>query len=89
MDRLRMGLVGGGPWARAVHGPALAAHAGVELAGVWTRRLDVGRELAGVLGRGAYDGFDEILADVDAVAFAVRPRCRASWRCAPRPRAGT
>jgi predicted dehydrogenase len=72
--RLRVGLVGGGPWARRVHGPALVAHPGTELAGVWTRRPEVAAELAGPLGTRAVGSFDELLDGVDAVAFAVPPR---------------
>jgi predicted dehydrogenase len=69
-----VGLVGGGPWARRVHGPALVAHPGTELAGVWTRRPEVAAELAGELGGRAAASFDELLDGVDAVAFAVPPR---------------
>lgn len=68
-----MGLVGGGPWARRVHGPALVAHPGTELAAIWTRRPEVATELAGELGGRAVAGFDELLDTVDAVAFAVPP----------------
>ncbi|MDN5934528.1 MAG: Gfo/Idh/MocA family oxidoreductase, partial [Pseudonocardia sp.] len=71
---MRVGLVGGGPWARRVHGPALVAHPGTELTGVWTRRPDVAAELAGALGGHAAGSFDELLDGVDAVAFAVPPR---------------
>lgn len=66
-----MGLVGGGPWARRVHGPALVAHPGTELVGVWTRR-PVG--LDAELGTRAVGSFDELLDAVDAVAFAVPPQ---------------
>lgn len=74
MRTLRVGLVGGGPWARRVHGPALAAHPGTELTSVWTRRPEVAAELAGALGGHAAGSFDELLDGVDAVAFAVPPQ---------------
>ncbi|MFR9803881.1 Gfo/Idh/MocA family protein [Pseudonocardia sp. RS010] len=73
MDQLRVGLVGGGPWARSVHAPALAAHPGVELAGVWTRRAEPAREISALHGGRPYPKFDELLEAVDAVAFAVPP----------------
>jgi predicted dehydrogenase len=74
VDQLRVGLVGGGPWARRVHGPALVAHPGTALAGVWTRRPEAAHALATEFGARAYDGFDDLLDDVDAVAFAVPPQ---------------
>lgn len=69
-----MGLVGGGPWARRVHGPALVAHPGTELTALWTRRPEVAAELAGELGGRAVGSFEELLDAVDAVAFAVPPQ---------------
>jgi predicted dehydrogenase len=73
VDRMRVGLVGGGPWARTVHGPGLAAHPGTEVAGVWTRRPEVAEELAAEFGTRAFPDLDALFADVDAVAFAVPP----------------
>jgi predicted dehydrogenase len=73
VDQLRVGLVGGGPWARAVHAPALAAHPGVELAGVWTRRPEPAREITALHGGTPFASFSDLLAAVDAVAFAVPP----------------
>jgi predicted dehydrogenase len=74
VDVLRVGLVGAGPWARRVHGPVLAAHPAVTVAGVWTRRREPGERLAAEVGGRAHDRFDDLLADVDAVAFAVPPQ---------------
>jgi len=74
VERLRIGLVGAGPWARGVHARGLAAHPGVEFAGVWTRRPEPGRALAAEHGTRAYETFDALLAEVDAVAFAVPPQ---------------
>jgi predicted dehydrogenase len=73
MDRLRVGLVGGGPWARTVHGPGLAAHPGTEVAAVWTRRPEAAAELAAQYGGRAYPDLEVLLDAVDAVAFAVPP----------------
>ena len=74
VDQLRVGLVGGGPWARTVHGPALSAHPGTELTAVWTRRPEAAQEIGAELGAPAHATFDDLLDDVDAVAFAVPPQ---------------
>ncbi|WP_072802914.1 Gfo/Idh/MocA family protein [Rhodococcoides yunnanense] len=66
---MRIGLVGAGPWARSTHAPALAAHPGVEFVGVWARRPEAAAEM----GAPVYDSYDHLVADVDAVAFAVPP----------------
>ncbi|NEC18781.1 gfo/Idh/MocA family oxidoreductase, partial [Streptomyces parvus] len=42
---LRIGLLGTGPWARNTQAPALAAHPGVELSGVWGRRAEAAEPL--------------------------------------------
>ena len=76
MDRLRVGLVGGGPWARTVHAPGIAAHPGTELAAVWTRRPEAADELAAEFGGRAFADLDVLLDSVDAVAFAVPPRAQ-------------
>lgn len=70
---MRFGLVGTGPWAGMAHGPGLLAAEGVELVGVWGRSPERARILAKGLGVCAYDDFEALLADVDAVAFAVPP----------------
>jgi predicted dehydrogenase len=77
-DTMRFGLVGTGPWAKATHGPGLRAADGVELVGVWGR--DAGRTtaLATELGVTGYSDYAELLADVDAVAFAVPPKVQAA-----------
>ena len=76
-QRLRVGLVGAGPWARTVHAPGLADHPGAELTTVWARRADAARELADVHGTAVSETFDELLAQVDAVSFAVPPPTQA------------
>ena len=72
-ERLRVGLVGGGPWARRVHAPVLASHPEFELTGVWTRRPAVAAELAAANGTIAFDDFDALVDAVDVVAFSVPP----------------
>lgn len=76
MDLLRVGLVGGGPWARAVHAPGIVAHPGAVLTGAWTRRPEVAAELASEFGTVAHADLDELLEAVDAVAFAVPPQAQ-------------
>lgn len=66
---MRIGLVGAGPWAATTHAPALLAHPGVELAGVWARRP----EAAQSLGAPVFADYPALLEAVDAVAFAVPP----------------
>ncbi|TQJ03539.1 Gfo/Idh/MocA family protein [Amycolatopsis cihanbeyliensis] len=77
MQQLRVGLVGGGPWAGSVHAPGLAEHPGTELTAVWTRRPEAARELAAAHGALPCTGFEELLDQVDAVAFAVPPAAQA------------
>jgi predicted dehydrogenase len=59
------------------HGPGLLAAEGVELIGVWGRSQERARVLAMRLGVSAYDDIAALLADVDAVAFAVPPEVQA------------
>ncbi|MER7699572.1 MULTISPECIES: Gfo/Idh/MocA family oxidoreductase [unclassified Streptomyces] len=77
---LRIGLLGTGPWARNTHAPALAAHPGVELSGVWGRRAEAADALAAVHGAPAHtgeEGVDALLEASDAVAFALPPDVQA------------
>jgi len=74
---MRFGLVGTGPWAELAHGPGLVAAEGVELVGVWGRSLSRADPLAQTLGVTAYDDYAALLADVEAVAFAVPPDVQA------------
>lgn len=80
VNPLRIGLVGTGPWARTTHAPALAAHPGAVLSGVWGRRAEAARALAGEYGVEAFSGeagLDELFAASDAVAFALPPDVQA------------
>lgn len=74
---MRFGLIGTGPWAERVHGPALARAEGIELVGVWGRSAERAGALADTLGVDPYDDVDALVADVDAVAFAVPPAVQA------------
>ncbi|WP_432148241.1 Gfo/Idh/MocA family protein [Streptomyces sp. bgisy029] len=77
---LRIGLLGTGPWARNTQAPALAAHPGVELSGVWGRRAEAAEALAAAHGTRAYTGeagIDALLEASDAVAFALPPDVQA------------
>ncbi|MEV1009041.1 Gfo/Idh/MocA family oxidoreductase [Streptomyces sp. NPDC049881] len=74
---MRFGLLGTGPWARNTHGPGLAEHPGVELAGVWGRRPEAAAELAEELGTRPYEDADALFADCDAVAVALPPDVQA------------
>jgi predicted dehydrogenase len=74
VKRLRVGLIGGGPWAVRVHAPALAAHPRAHLTGVWTRRPDARAELATRLETRGFAELDALLEAVDVVALAVPPR---------------
>lgn len=74
---LTVGLAGTGHWARIVHAPALASTAGVRLAGVWGRNERAAALLARSHGCVPYRDFDELLAGVDAVAFAMPPDVQA------------
>ncbi|MDX2402334.1 Gfo/Idh/MocA family oxidoreductase [Streptomyces microflavus] len=77
---LRIGLLGTGPWARNTQAPALAAHPGVELSGVWGRRAEAAENLATAHGTRAYTGeagIDALLETSDAVAFALPPDIQA------------
>jgi len=74
---VRFGLVGTGYWAREVHARGVAEHPDARLAGVWGRDPGKADALAGELGVAAYSDFDEMLAHVDALAFAVPPDVQA------------
>jgi predicted dehydrogenase len=77
-EPLRFGLVGTGYWARITHAPALASAEGIEFAAVWGRDPGAARALAAEHGAAACADFDEFLAGVDGVAFAVPPGVQAA-----------
>jgi predicted dehydrogenase len=81
-EQLRVGLVGGGPWAREVHASAIAEHRDFELTGVWTRRPGVASELAAEFGSTAFDKIAALIDAVDVVALAVPPAVQAEFAVA-------
>ncbi|GGM65663.1 dehydrogenase [Longimycelium tulufanense] len=76
-EQLRVGLVGAGPWAQRVHAPGIADHPGTRLTAVWSRQRASAEKLAGPHGAETVDNPAELLATVDAVAFAVPPAVQA------------
>lgn len=76
-ERLRIGLVGAGPWAWRVHAPALTQHPWFRFRGVWTRRREAAEELCTEFGGTPYGSLDELVEDTDVVAFAVPPAVQA------------
>lgn len=68
-----IGLVGAGRRASTAHAPALASSPGVRFAGIWSRRPESARELAGRHHVASYARFGELLEACEAVAFAVPP----------------
>ncbi|MEY2469297.1 MAG: hypothetical protein QOF21_1995, partial [Actinomycetota bacterium] len=76
-DRLKVGLVGAGPWASMVHAPVLANSPHTTLAGVWARRAEAAEKIASKNGSVAVASFDALLDSCDAVAFAVPPDVQA------------
>lgn len=76
-DPVRVGLVGAGPWARAMHARMLAAGPETELVSVWARRPGAAEELAASHGAATAASFGELLGTCEAVAFAVPPAVQA------------
>lgn len=74
---VKVGLVGAGPWARAVHARVLAAGPETQLTAVWARRAEAARETAEPHGAAAVARFEELLDGCEAVAFAVPPAVQA------------
>jgi predicted dehydrogenase len=74
---VKVGLVGAGPWARAVHARVLAAGPETRLTAVWARRAEAARETAEPHGAAAVTRFEELLDGCEAVAFAVPPAVQA------------
>ncbi|MET9498429.1 Gfo/Idh/MocA family oxidoreductase [Streptomyces sp. NPDC006552] len=76
-DPVRVGLVGAGPWARAMHARMLAAGPETRLTAVWARRTEAARETAAPYGARVAADFTELLGHCEAVAFAVPPSVQA------------
>ncbi|WP_033441939.1 Gfo/Idh/MocA family protein [Saccharothrix sp. NRRL B-16314] len=76
-EQLRVGLIGAGPWANMVHAPGIADHPGTHLTTVWARREEAATELAKIHCATVAKTPEELLDQVDAVAFAVPPAVQA------------
>ncbi|MFG2357913.1 Gfo/Idh/MocA family protein [Streptomyces sp. NPDC048521] len=74
---VEVGLVGAGPWARAMHARMLAAGPETRLAAVWARRPEAAQETAAPYGAHVAASFSELLDRCEAVAFAVPPAVQA------------
>ncbi|MER7719711.1 Gfo/Idh/MocA family oxidoreductase [Streptomyces flaveolus] len=74
---VEVGLVGAGPWARAMHARVLAAGPETRLAAVWARRVDAARQTAAPHAAHVAADFGELLDRCEAVAFAVPPAVQA------------
>jgi predicted dehydrogenase len=70
---LRVGLIGTGYWAKAVHAPSVRHHPDADLVGVWGRDPSKAADLAAEFGAQPYADVDALLADVEALTFAVPP----------------
>jgi predicted dehydrogenase len=70
---IKIGLAGAGHQAVGVHAAALSAAKDADFAAVWAPRVEAARGLAERHGATAYQHFDDMLDQVDAVVFAVPP----------------
>src|SRR4051794_24032314 len=75
--RMRMGLLGTGPWALLASAPALRGPPEVDFTGVWGRRPEAAGVLADRFGTRAYADVDALVADSDAIAIALPPAVQA------------
>ncbi|PKW04960.1 Predicted dehydrogenase [Streptomyces sp. 1222.5] len=74
---VEVGLVGAGPWARAMHARILAQGPETRLAAVWARRPEAAQQTAAPYGAQVAASFGELLDRCEAVAFAVPPAVQA------------
>lgn len=72
-----IGLVGAGPWAKAMHAPVFSAGPETTLTAIWARRPEAAAPLAQQYGAHLCATFDELLDRCEAVAFAVPPDVQA------------
>jgi predicted dehydrogenase len=70
---MRFGVLGTGFWAREIHAASLAEHPDAELVGVWGRDLAKAKAVGAEFDVQGYDDLDALLAEVDAVSFALPP----------------
>lgn len=74
---MRIGLLGTGPWAELAYAPALSTHPDVEFTGIWGRRPQAARDLAGRFGTKSYEDIDALIEASEAIAFALPPDVQA------------
>jgi predicted dehydrogenase len=74
---MRFAVLGTGFWARDVHAASLADHPNAELVGVWGRDLAKAKAVGAQFDVPGTDDVDALLADVDAVSFALPPDVQA------------
>ena len=77
MSKLRVGLVGAGPWAQQVPAPTIAAHPYTDLVGVWVPDFRAADSLARRYGGDAFRELPQLIDVVDVVAFAIPPAAQA------------
>jgi predicted dehydrogenase len=70
---MRLGLIGTGHWARVVHATSASRLTSIEFVGVWGRNASAAEGIATDFGVTAYADPDSLIADVDALTFAVPP----------------
>ena len=74
---MRFGVIGTGHWAEHMHLAGLKAREDVELVGLWGRAADKASALARAVGTRSFARFEDLLAEVDALSFAVPPAVQA------------
>jgi predicted dehydrogenase len=74
---VRVGLVGSGRRAQTIHAPSLARSSEITFVGLWSRSPRVAAELAAAHAVALFDSYDHLLAECDAVDFAVPPAVQA------------
>jgi predicted dehydrogenase len=74
---MRFAVLGTGFWASAVHAASLADHPRAELAGIWGRNLAKAKAVGAQFDVPGTDDLEALLADVDAVSFALPPDVQA------------
>lgn len=75
---IRFGVAGTGHWANIVHIPGLKAQPEVELVGVWGRSSAALTEIAARHGIKAFQRFEDMLKEVDAISLSLPPAVRPS-----------
>lgn len=78
---IRFGVAGTGHWANIVHIPGLKAQTDVELVGVWGRSPAALAEVSGRHGIKAFQRFEDMLKEVDAISLSLPPAIQAELAC--------